>query len=133
MNLLRGEVRGHALVLPGGVSGPAPPHFATLPDGPVTVGVRPHLVTVDGVGAGTGALSVGGELLLAELTGSATYLHVRIGEDEALVAEVPGVHSHPIGELLRLHITPGSLYAFDLDSGELLADPVGDTVAGARG
>ena len=47
-------------------------------------------------------------LLLAELTGSATYLHVRSGAEGTLIAEVSGVHSLPIGEHLQLFIRPAA-------------------------
>ncbi|MBK5223219.1 MAG: ABC transporter ATP-binding protein [Acidimicrobiia bacterium] len=121
MNLLRCAVRHGSIVLPGGIEVPRPGHLVGVDDTEVILGLRPHLITVadpDG-----GALEVGGELLLAELTGSATYLHVRSGESGSLIAELPGVHSHSIGEHLHLYIRPESLYAFAADDGRLLASP----------
>jgi glycerol transport system ATP-binding protein len=123
MNLIAAEVQGGQLRLPGGVAGPRPRHFGAVHDGSVTVGLRPHLLAVDAPSDRDDAIAIGGELLLAELTGSATYLHVRVGESTSLVAEVPGVHSHPLGEHLEMFIRPESLFAFDGDSGELLAKP----------
>lgn len=98
-----------------------PRHFDGVSDGPVTVGFRPHLLSLEAPNGE--AIALGGDLLLAELTGSATYLHVEIGEAEALVAEVPGVHSHPLGERLELFVQPETLFAFDRERGELLAQP----------
>jgi glycerol transport system ATP-binding protein len=122
MNLLTAEVTGGQLRLPGGVAGPRPRHFEPVGDGPVTVGLRPHLLALEA--SSEDAIAVGGNLLLAELTGSATYLHIQLGElGEALVAEVPGVHSHPLGERLQVFIRPESLFAFDEASGDLLAKP----------
>lgn len=121
MNLIPAEVDGEVLRLPGGVTGPRPGHFGPLADGPVTVGLRPHLLAP--TAPGDDAIALGGELLLAELTGSATYLHVDIGDDRSLTAEVRGVHAHPLGEHLRVFIRPDALFAFDAGSGALLASP----------
>ena len=121
MNLVPAEVEGETLRFPGGVAGPRPPHFGPLGDGPVTVGLRPHLLTLEA--PGDDAVALDGELLLAELTGSATYLHVQVGDGRALTAEVPGVHSHPLGERLDVYMRPDTLFAFDADSGALLASP----------
>jgi glycerol transport system ATP-binding protein len=128
MNLVECEIRHGVLVLPGGIEVPRPRHLATIDDDRVVLGVRPHLVTLtdpDG-----DALALGGELLLAELTGSATYLHVRSGTG-SLIAEVPGVHSHPLGEHLHLYIRPDDLYAFSAHDGSLVASP--DVAARAGG
>jgi glycerol transport system ATP-binding protein len=121
MNLLDCDLRGPTLVLPGDFEVARPDHFGAVGDGPVTVGLRPHLVSLADP-SGT-ALAVGGELLLAELTGSTTYLHVRSGVAGSLIAEVPGVHALALGEHLRLFIRPGSLYAFDAGDGALVASP----------
>jgi glycerol transport system ATP-binding protein len=125
MNLLAAEVEGGQLRLPGGAAGPRPAHFGPVADGPVTVGLRPHLLSLQA--PSEDAIAVGGDLLLAELTGSATYLHIQLGgEDSGLssvVAEVPGVHTHRLGEHLEVFIRPESLFAFDDGSGDLLAKP----------
>jgi glycerol transport system ATP-binding protein len=129
MNLLTAEVEGESLRLPGGVAGPRPPHFEAVPAGPVTVGLRPHLLGLEA--PAPDAIALGGELLLAELTGSATYLHVDVGAGQSLVAEVPGVHAHQLGEHVELHIRPEMLFAFDEASGDLLANPTGAAAAWA--
>jgi glycerol transport system ATP-binding protein len=130
MNLVTGMVLGDTLRLPGGVAGPRPSHFDVVAEGAVTVGLRPHLLTLEA--PDSRAISLGGDLLLAELTGSATYLHVQVGENgESLVAEVPGVHSHPLGERLQMYISPEALFAFDDESGRLLAHPTGAAAARA--
>jgi glycerol transport system ATP-binding protein len=125
MNLLAAEVEGGQLRLPGGAAGPRPAHFGPVADGPVTVGLRPHLLSLRA--PSEDAIAVGGDLLLAELTGSATYLHIQLGGEDgglsSVVAEVPGVHSHPLGEHLVVFIRPESLFAFDDGSGDLLAKP----------
>lgn len=129
MNLVEVAIRHGSLVLPDGVEIPCPAHFAGIGDDEITIGLRPHLVALSDPDGD--ALQVGGELVLAELTGSATYLHVRSGSDGTIIAEVAGVHSHPVGEHLHLYIRPTALYAFDRATGSLLASP--DLEAASRG
>jgi glycerol transport system ATP-binding protein len=121
MNLVPAELDGDVLRLPAGTSGRRPAHFAGLADGALAVGLRPHAFTVGRVD-GTD-LAIAGELLLAELTGSATYLHLGVGGATPLVAEVPGVHRLPLGERIELFISPGSLLAFEPVTGRSLANP----------
>jgi glycerol transport system ATP-binding protein len=121
INLVAADLGRDGLRLPAGAAVPRPRHFAGLTDGPVTIGLRPHLLSVV---PGTDAdVRFEGVLLLAELTGSATYLHLDIGAGQPLVAEVAGVHRHDLGERLDLFVSPGSLLAFDAGDGRLLANP----------
>jgi glycerol transport system ATP-binding protein len=126
VNLVEGTLDGPTLRLPAGASGPRPPQFAQLPDGPVTVGLRPHELHLgDREAAATGRsddLVLRGELLVAEVTGSATFLHLGPGDGPPVVAEVRGVHRHPLGEHLSLHVDPRSLLAFDASTGRALTE-----------
>jgi glycerol transport system ATP-binding protein len=122
INLVDGRLDGERLALPAGTTADRPRHFAGLADGPVTVGLRPHLLTL--VPATDADLRLRGVLLLAELTGSATYLHLDLGDGTPpLVAEAPGVHRHGLGERLDLFVAPGTLLAFHPGSGRSLANP----------
>jgi glycerol transport system ATP-binding protein len=128
INLVPGTLEGPTLHLRAGTSGPRPPQFAHLPDGPVIIGARPHeLQLVDPAGADDRGLPaplvLHGELLVAELTGSATFLHVGTADGPSLVAEIPGVHRHPLGEHLGLRIDPAALMAFDALTGRSLMNP----------
>ena len=128
MNLLDCEIRQGGLILPSGHEVSRPEHFGPLDDGPITVGLRPHMVSLDDPHGDS--FEVGGVLLLAELTGSATYLHVRSGAEGTLIAEVSGVHSLPIGEHLQLFIRPAALFAFDGATGALVASPERTLISG---
>ena len=85
----------------------------------VTVGFRANHVHVD---PRPGSTAVPGEVELAELSGSDTFVYARtpIGE---VVAQLTGVHRFGLGERIRLYFDPGQTYAFDA-AGDLLAAPV---------
>lgn len=119
MNLVPARVEGGRVEI-GGVDLDRPDHFRSVPDGDVTLGVRPHDISLRRL-AGSD-LELEGTLRLAELTGSETYLHLARGETTIVVHEL-GAHRHALGEVLTMFVPPRSLFAFDADGGRLLAHP----------
>ncbi|MEV0596771.1 ABC transporter ATP-binding protein [Nonomuraea cavernae] len=130
LNLLPGVVRaGRVECL--GTSFPAPPAHppAHSPaqddpaqDGPaqdVVLAVRPHHVTIGGGGPGT--LAFPAEIRLAEVTGSATFLHLLLAGRLHLVAQLPGTQLFVPGESTTAFVDPAHLFVFDENGGRLLA------------
>ncbi|MEV5326015.1 ABC transporter ATP-binding protein [Nonomuraea sp. NPDC052634] len=115
LNLLPGLVReGRIEVL--GRSIPAPGAHATAQE--VVLGVRPHQVTI---GHGRpGALELPAEIRLAEVTGSATFLHLRLQDGRHLVAHLPGTRQYTPGEPALAYVDPAHVLVFDADGGRLL-------------
>src|SRR5690606_23643556 len=85
----------------------------------VTVGLRARSLRVQGH---DGDQTLHGNVLLAEISGSDTYIHLAsdIGD---VVAQLPGVHHVDIGAALTLHFSPSSIYVFDHDGALVLAPP----------
>ncbi len=100
-------VRGHAAAL--GVSGAAPD---------VTVGVRASALRV---AARPGDIALPGQVELAEISGSDTFVHVATPVGE-LVAQLTGVHHFDLGENVTLHLDPAQVHVFD-GQGDLLRAP----------
>jgi glycerol transport system ATP-binding protein len=65
-------------------------------------------------------LSFSGQVDLAEIGGSDTYLHVA-GYQQAIVAQLRGVHHFNIGETCTLYIDPADMYGFAADGSLLFA------------
>jgi glycerol transport system ATP-binding protein len=63
---------------------------------------------------------VRGQVELAEMSGSETYVHVRRGST-ALIAQIPGVHNFAIGESCSLFVDPARLHGFDRHGAPLFA------------
>jgi glycerol transport system ATP-binding protein len=84
----------------------------------VTVGIRAGALRIQ---QRPGDLALNGEVELAEISGSDTFVHVKtpIGE---IVAQLTGVHVFSLGEAVSLYLAPGLIYVFDVD-GQLLVAP----------
>ena len=84
----------------------------------LTAGVRAGAL---GLQERPASLSLDGEVRLAEISGSDTFVHASTGAGD-LVAQLAGVHRFGLGERIRLYFDPGQTYAFDA-GGQLLAAP----------
>lgn len=118
LNTIAAERRGDRLHLATGDTLPAD-GFA-VPEGAMTLAVRAHDVGVAAPGDGVAA-----SVRVAEISGSESFLHVRLGRDSQAadwVAQVPGVRRLDPGEAVSLRLDPRKLYAFAAD-GALLAAP----------
>jgi glycerol transport system ATP-binding protein len=123
INLLPG-VAGDGRIACLGVSFEAP--GARGEARPVTLGVRPHQVAIER--RGPEDLELPAEVRLAEVTGSATFLHlvVRDGAGEGtgthLVTELPGTQQFTPGEPARAFVDPSDVFVFDRATGRVLAE-----------
>ena len=127
MNLLVGTVDGEGVHVGDRSSDGLPPHLNELAGRAVCIGVRPHHVAVET--PSVPAVQLNGEVGLAELTGSETYLHVLVAGVGTIVAQLEGVHRYDLGAVIVVHLPVAAMFAFDPDTGELLAAPTREPVA----
>ena len=117
MNLLGGSVREGGVLLDGG-----PLLAIQLPStesAQLTVGMRAsalHVLAQDG------DVALAGQVALAEISGSDTYLHVATPVGD-VVAQLTGVHYFDLGAQIQLYFNPAQVYIFDA-KGMLLLSPV---------
>jgi glycerol transport system ATP-binding protein len=115
MNLLAAEAGEGGVKLPGGtLLALALPQRASRN---VTVGIRASALRVH---ARPGDVSLPGQVELAEISGSDTFVHVHTGVGE-LVAQLTGVHNFELGSAVTLHVHPGQVHVFDAAGALLLA------------
>ena len=83
----------------------------------LTVGVRASAVRI---AKRDGDASLAGQVELAEISGSDTFVHVStvVGE---LVAQLTGVHYFELGTPINLFINPAQVYVFDAMDALLVA------------
>lgn len=118
MNIVPGRLEGDIL-LGGTTRLPAPAHFRQLPAGSYRFGIRPNHLSI--TRRSSAELAVPAEVVVPEVNGSETYIHVRHhGVD--WVIEQTGVHLLPIGSEVAMYLDPDRLFAFDTD-GRLVAAP----------
>jgi len=107
-----GEIRiGETIRLPAGTAGGA------IPDGRYTIGIRPHHITPEGAG-GDGA-AIEGRVLVAELSGSQSVVHVELN-GLTWVSQSQGIHPFEVGALARLRVDVDRSFFFGAD-GRLVA------------
>jgi glycerol transport system ATP-binding protein len=116
MNLIDGTATPHGVSLSGDFD-----IALTLPDSrsaTLTIGVRAGALRVQ---QRAGDLMLGGQVELAEISGSDTFVHVhtQVGE---LVAQLMGVHLFSLGEAITLYFNPAQVYVFAAD-GSLIVAP----------
>jgi glycerol transport system ATP-binding protein len=121
LNELAVAKNGAMLRLGNGQMTPAVGPFAGLPDGAYTVGFRAENV---GIGAAPqGALSFPGRVLVTEITGSESFVHVEVGGGlGAWVCLIPGVHELEPGDATEVHLDTRPVFVFDA-TGRLACAP----------
>jgi glycerol transport system ATP-binding protein len=100
INTARVEKRGDRLIIFNGQSWPAGAAAAKLPDGHYTLGLRPHHVTP--LPAAPGAGEVEGRVLVTELSGSESVIHLDVG-GSTWVSQSHGIHPFEVGSQAKLH------------------------------
>jgi len=116
MNLLAADVaEGGAQLRGGPLLAVALPQHATRA---LTLGIRASAMRV---APRPGDVALAGQVELAEISGSDTFVHVHTAVGE-IVAQLTGVHDFALGSAITLHVNPAQVYAFN-ESGDLLVAP----------
>ena len=121
MNLVAGTAATLGVSLAAGVnlSVPLPALRASNAATPaLTIGVRASALRVHGR---DGDVALPGQVELAEISGSDTFVHVSTAIGE-LVAQLTGVHVFELGTSITLYLNPAQVYVFDA-AGDLLVAP----------
>ncbi len=119
MNILDGDISDDGLTFGGGERFQPPDHFRDLPHGRYRIGIRPSHVKVN---PQTDVdLPIEGNVDVAEVTGSETFIHMRRGNSEWVVQD-DGVHEYHLGDKLTVYVDPAHLFAFG-DDDSLVASP----------
>lgn len=108
INVAAARKSGADIVLGDGVRWSAPPTVRSLPDGEITVALRPHHVR-PAPGAG---VPVAGRVLICEISGSESVVHFALA-GTTWVSQVHGVQSHPVGEQARFALDVERCLYFD--------------------
>ncbi|MFO7570157.1 MAG: ABC transporter ATP-binding protein [Smithellaceae bacterium] len=119
INFLPAVVSGRIARLGQDIDIPMLGHLEAVPDGRYIFGVRPnHLFLVNG-NAQNAVIRV--KVILAEINGSETFIHVNHGETHLVVQE-DGIHPRHIGSEISVFVNPCCFFVYS-EAGELLASP----------
>jgi len=119
MNFVAVRKEGNLVHFPDGQSTAARDDLVRMPDGEYRAGFRAHHLEIGENSSGELAFQT--KLIVTELTGSDTYIHVELA-DERWIGLVPGLQTFQIGHVLRTCLSPGNIFYFDLE-GKLVGLP----------
>jgi glycerol transport system ATP-binding protein len=117
MNITEAVKSGDQIILTETVHWPADSRLQGLPDGNYTVGIRPyHVFPRD---PGGGAVAVEGEVLVTEISGSESIIHLEVA-GSTWVSLSHGVQPFKVGERAQVYVDVRQTLVFGAD-GKLVA------------
>ena len=90
----------------------------------INLGIQPGKITLES--AGSKSVSFKCQVQLAEVTGSSTFIHVKLETGEQIVIEVEGSKNFDLDQKLTAYFEPSDLYGFELKSGKAIFAPIGE-------
>ncbi|HVR67294.1 MAG TPA: ABC transporter ATP-binding protein [Verrucomicrobiae bacterium] len=112
INLAKVSKRGDEIALGEGIVWRAGRSALGVPDGNYTIGIRPHHITPTERNHGAAALE--GRVLVAELSGSESILHLDMN-GQTWVSQSHGIHPFPVGSTAKLYVDVDQSFFFDAD------------------
>jgi glycerol transport system ATP-binding protein len=109
--------RGEKIVMTGGLEWDIGARLGRIPDGPYTIGIRPHHIEPQATNGH--AVPITGKVLVTEISGSESVVHFELA-GHTWVSQSHGVHAFDVGEEARLYADVGRALFFD-PSGNLVA------------
>jgi multiple sugar transport system ATP-binding protein len=107
MNLLAARVENSRVEIPGLGNMPMPPGITA--DGPITIGIRPEQLTIDG----PGDLTVSGTVSLVEYLGSEVFIYLKLQTGQTVLVKAPGTSGHHNGQTLTVSLHAAGCHYFD--------------------
>jgi len=112
MNFLPVRKAGNLVTFPNGQTAQAGDELALLPDREYRAGFRAHHIEVGGRPADK--LAFEAQLVITELTGSETYIHLEAA-GERWIGLIPGTQTFEVGQQLHIGLDTANLFYFDHD------------------
>jgi glycerol transport system ATP-binding protein len=89
----------------------------------ITLGVQPGMLSLEP--KSSKSFSFNCQVQLAEVTGSSTFVHVKLESGEQIVIEVEGTKKVALDKKITAYCDPADLYGFDPKSGKAIFTPIG--------
>ena len=91
-----------------------------LPEGDILIGVRPEHLAITELRE-AGEITFKGKVILSEVIGSETIVHVDAGLGDLLRILIPEIYRKPVGAEIEAGFSPEALYLFSPRDERLLA------------
>ncbi len=102
--------RGSEIVIGDAIRLPLSNGAKSIPDGPYTIGIRPHHITPHA--KRPGAAEIEGKVLITELSGSESAVHFDMN-GQTWVSQSHGIHPLKVGTRAKLYVEMGHTLFFD--------------------
>ena len=89
----------------------------------ITLGIQPGKITIEA--ANSNSVPIKCQVQLAEVTGSSTFVHVKLESGDQIVIEVEGTQNFALDKKLTAYFDPADLYGFEPTSGKAIFAPIG--------
>lgn len=89
----------------------------------ITLGIQPGKITLESQGSKSVAFKC--QVQLAEVTGSSTFVHVKLESGDEVVIEVEGTENFALDKKLTAYFDPADLYGFNPTTGKAVFSPIG--------
>jgi glycerol transport system ATP-binding protein len=119
INVARARKQGGQILLGDQAAWPSPAHVQGMPDGEITVALRPHHVKPQPDAAASRGIAVQGRVLICEISGSESVVHFSLA-NTTWVSLAHGVQRHPVGEAAHFALDVEHCLYFDA-AGQRLA------------
>jgi glycerol transport system ATP-binding protein len=97
------------------------PEISTSAKG-ITLGIQPGKITLEA--ASSKSVAIKCQVQLAEVTGSSTFVHVKLESGEQIVIEIEGTKNFALDKKLTAYFEPSDLYGFEPTSGKAIFAPI---------
>ena len=118
LNTVKIEKNGEGIFLNGGEHWKTK-KFSNIPNGNYTLGFRAHHLKLDPSNADD--LKLPGEVLVTELSGSESFVHVKTNE-KIWVVHTHGIYNFKQGEQIKMYLSLHNCYVFDTDGSRVYAE-----------
>ena len=118
LNTVKIEKNGEGIYLNGGVHWKTK-KYSNIPNGNYTLGFRAHHLKLDPSNADD--LKLTGEVLVTELSGSESFVHVKTNE-KIWVVHTHGIYNFKQGEQIKMYLSLSNCYVFDTNGSRVYAD-----------
>ena len=118
LNTVKIEKNGEGIFLNGGEHWKTK-KFSNIPNGNYTLGFRAHHLKLDPSNADD--LKLTGEVLVTELSGSESFVHVKTNE-KIWVVHTHGIYNFKQGEQIKMYLSLHNCYVFDTDGSRVYAE-----------
>jgi glycerol transport system ATP-binding protein len=89
----------------------------------ITMGIQPGKITLEA--ASSKSVAIKCQVQLAEVTGSSTFVHVKLESGEQIVIEIEGTQNFALDKKITAYFEPADLYGFEPTSGKAIFAPIG--------